>query len=160
MKTTRRALAFRVAMRDPGDVSGLAALFDSGALRPEEVVAILGKTEGNGCVNDFTRSYATHMLAATLGARLGLRPESVAQRVALVMSGGTEGGLSPHFLVLGVREEAARAPAPSPSASASRRSCRRRRWGGWRRSAPRRRRCAWPWAMPGSPTRRRCTTCR
>jgi cyanuric acid amidohydrolase len=105
MKTTRRALAFRVPMRDPGDVSGVVALFDSGALRPEEVVAILGKTEGNGCVNDFTRAYATSMLSATLGARMGLPSESVTQRVALVMSGGTEGGLSPHFLVLGVREE-------------------------------------------------------
>lgn len=105
MKTTRRALAFRLPMRDPGDVSGVVTLFDSGALRPEEVVAILGKTEGNGCVNDFSRAYASSMLSATLGARMGLPPESVAHRIALVMSGGTEGGLSPHFLVLGAREE-------------------------------------------------------
>eukprot|EP01031_Cornospumella_fuschlensis_P047414 gene47413-58076_t len=45
-------------MRHPGDVSAIAALFDEGALAPAEVVAILGKTEGNGCVNDFTRAYA------------------------------------------------------------------------------------------------------
>jgi hypothetical protein len=31
---------------------------------------------------------------------------AVMARVALVMSGGTEGGLSPHFLVLAVREVA------------------------------------------------------
>ncbi len=36
------------------------------------------------------------------GARLDLRCEKV--DVAIVMSGGTEGGLSPHFLVFGVRE--------------------------------------------------------
>ena len=105
----RQALAFRVPMRHPGDVAAIAALFEAGALRPEEVVAILGKTEGNGCVNDFTRAYAVSALAAMLGARLGTTPEAVMARVALVMSGGTEGGLSPHFLVLAVREVAAAA---------------------------------------------------
>ena len=103
----RQALAFRVPMRHPGDTSGVAALFDAGSLQPGEVVAILGKTEGNGCVNDFTRAYAVSALAAVLGARLGTSPEAVIERVALVMSGGTEGGLSPHFLVLGVREVSA-----------------------------------------------------
>jgi hypothetical protein len=51
---TREALVLRVPTRDPGDVASLEALFDSGAIAPEEVVAIFGKTEGNGCVNDFT----------------------------------------------------------------------------------------------------------
>jgi cyanuric acid amidohydrolase len=55
-------------------------------------------------VNDFTRAYAVSALAAMLGARMGSTPEAVMARVALVMSGGTEGGLSPHFLVLAVRE--------------------------------------------------------
>ena len=105
----RQALAFRVPMRHPGDVSAIAALFEAGALRPGEVVAILGKTEGNGCVNDFTRAYAVSALATMLGARMGTTPEAVMARVALVMSGGTEGGLSPHFLVLAVREVAAAA---------------------------------------------------
>lgn len=103
----RQALAFRVPMRHPGDVSAIAALFEAGTLRPEDVVAILGKTEGNGCVNDFTRAYAVSALAAMLGARLGTTPEAVMARVALVMSGGTEGGLSPHFLALAVREVSA-----------------------------------------------------
>ncbi|MBS7789561.1 ring-opening amidohydrolase [Roseococcus sp. SDR] len=103
----RQALALRVPMRHPGDVSAIAALFDAGALRPEEVVAILGKTEGNGCVNDFTRAYAVSALAGMLGARMGVTPEVVMAQVALVMSGGTEGGLAPHFLVLAVREVAA-----------------------------------------------------
>lgn len=106
----RQALAFRVPMRHPGDTSAVAALFEAGTLQPGEIVAILGKTEGNGCVNDFTRAYAVSALAAMLGARLGTTPEAVMARMALVMSGGTEGGLSPHFLVLGVREVSA-APA-------------------------------------------------
>jgi cyanuric acid amidohydrolase len=84
-------------MRHPGDVSGVEALFDAG-LPPGQVVAILGKTEGNGCVNDFTRAYAVQALNHML-ARRGGRPD-----VAMVMSGGTEGGLSPHFLVFAVGE--------------------------------------------------------
>ncbi len=91
----REAILHRVPMRHPGDVSGVAGLFDAG-LPPASVVAILGKTEGNGCVNDFTRAYAVSSLEALL-ARRGGRPD-----VAMVMSGGTEGGLSPHFLVFAV----------------------------------------------------------
>ena len=61
-------------MRHPGDVSGVEALFDAG-LPPGQVVAILGKTEGNGCVNDFTRAYAVQALQHML-ARRGGRPLS------------------------------------------------------------------------------------
>ena len=109
----RRALVHRVAARHPGDAASVAALFDAGTLRPEEVVAILGKTEGNGCVNDFTRAYAVEALCHMLAARLGSTAAQVAERVAMVMSGGTEGGLSPHFLVFAVREEAAPAGPPA-----------------------------------------------
>lgn len=107
---TRQALVHLVPARHPGDAAAVAALFDSGALDPRQVVAILGKTEGNGCVNDFTRAYAVEALCHMLAPRLGLTAPQVAERVAMVMSGGTEGGLSPHFLVFGVGE----APAPAP----------------------------------------------
>jgi len=96
-----QCLTFRVPMDHPADVSGLAGLFDSGAVRPDEVVAVLGKTEGNGCVNDFTRGYATASLRALLVER-GLSPDQ-ARRTPMVMSGGVEGGLSPHFLVFAAR---------------------------------------------------------
>ncbi|MBR0679904.1 ring-opening amidohydrolase [Roseomonas eburnea] len=99
----RIATVHRVPMRHPGDVSGVAALLDAGALDPADIVAILGKTEGNGCVNDFTRAYAVQALSVMLAGRLALTPEAVAARIAMVMSGGTEGGLSPHFLVFSVR---------------------------------------------------------
>ena len=77
---TRRALLFRVPAKHPGDAAAVSALFDSGALAPAEVVAILGKTEGNGCVNDFTRAYAVQALSLMLGRRLGEAPGSVAER--------------------------------------------------------------------------------
>jgi cyanuric acid amidohydrolase len=100
---TRIASVQRVAMRHPGDVAGVAALIDAG-LNPRRIVAILGKTEGNGCVNDFTRAYAVQALCVMLAARLGTAADDVAARVAMVMSGGTEGGLSPHFIVVSVNE--------------------------------------------------------
>jgi cyanuric acid amidohydrolase len=113
--TTRETLVLRVPMRDPGDVSALAALFDSGAIAPKEVVAIFGKTEGNGCVNDFTRAFSVEMLKVLFAERLGCPRHAVAERVAMVMSGGTEGGLSPHFLIVGVRNHEAGAPTGVPA---------------------------------------------
>jgi cyanuric acid amidohydrolase len=93
----------RVAMQHPGDMSGIERLFDDGAVAPETVIAILGKTEGNGCVNDFTRAYAVFALQVMLARRLKSTPEDVGERVAMVMSGGTEGGLSPHYIVFSVK---------------------------------------------------------
>ncbi len=97
------ALVHRVPMRHPGDTSGLERLLDAGEVRAERILAVLGKTEGNGCVNDHTRGYAVLALQSMLAARLGIAREAVADRVAMVMSGGTEGALSPHFTVLSTR---------------------------------------------------------
>ena len=90
---------YRVPMRHPGDVSAILRLIDEGMLAAGAIAAIFGKTEGNGCVNDFTRGYALSALSAALAPRLGIAPDAVPSRIAMVMSGGTEGGLSPHFLV-------------------------------------------------------------
>ena len=87
----------RVLCSGPGDMGGVQALVASGALRPADIVAVMGKTEGNGCVNDFTRDFATARWCDFLSQYLGCLPSEVGQRVALVMSGGTEGVLSPHF---------------------------------------------------------------
>ena len=43
----------KVLMNNPGDVSGLERLIDAGAVDPSEIVALIGKTEGNGGANDF-----------------------------------------------------------------------------------------------------------
>src|SRR5581483_10363260 len=90
---------FRIATKGPGDVSGLVSLIESGKIDPKSILAILGKTEGNGGVNDFTREYAGAALCAALAPYLGLPPHKVEQRIAFVMSGGTEGVLSPHITV-------------------------------------------------------------
>jgi cyanuric acid amidohydrolase len=89
----------RIPTNGPGDVSGLMALIDSGALNPSSILAVLGKTEGNGGVNDFTREYAVAALCNALSSHLELAPREVEARIAFVMSGGTEGVLSPHITV-------------------------------------------------------------
>jgi len=105
---TRRAFVHRLPASAPDDVSGLATLFRSGEIDARAVVAILGKTEGNGCVNDWSRGFATRALSDAL-ARAGADPEGV----CLVMSGGAEGGLSPHWTVFEARvtDEPSRAGA-------------------------------------------------
>ena len=90
---------FRITMSGPGDVSGLRALVENGVLDPRDIVAILGKTEGNGGVNDFTREYASLSFAILLANYLDCAVGAVDKRVALVMSGGTEGVLSPHATI-------------------------------------------------------------
>src|SRR5204862_8033186 len=81
------------------DLSGLTGLIDAGELDPHHIAAILVKTEGNGGVNDFTREYSCAAMAATLGPYLHLTPAEVEHRIAMVVSGGTEGVLSPHATV-------------------------------------------------------------
>lgn len=90
---------FKFEMSSPDDVSGLKLLFDNGSVKPEDVVAVLAKTEGNGCVNDFTRGYSTLAFKTLLAGYMGIEPELVEKRVAFVMSGGTEGILTPHATV-------------------------------------------------------------
>jgi cyanuric acid amidohydrolase len=105
---------FRLGMSGPGDVSELAALFDQCVLDPAEVVAIIGKTEGNGGVNDFTRGFFTQTLMGLLSERLGIKAAEALERVPCVLSGGTEGVLSPHFCVF-ARRPARSAPESRPA---------------------------------------------
>jgi cyanuric acid amidohydrolase len=87
---------------------GVQALIDQGSLQASQIVAVMGKTEGNGCVNDQTRDFAAISWCHFLAPYLACSPAQVAERVALVMSGGTEGVLAPHFTVV------ARGWVPSP----------------------------------------------
>ena len=89
----------RVPTGGPGDVSGLMGLIETGTIVPADILAVLGKTEGNGGVNDFTREYAVAALREALSPHLGIAPRAVEEKIAFVMSGGTEGVLSPHLTV-------------------------------------------------------------
>lgn len=82
----------RLVASGPGDVSGLSVLIAGGTMR-EAVRAVVGKTEGNGCVNDFSRDLAARAWSDVL-------PDDA----VAVMSGGTEGVLSPHFTLVVQRD--------------------------------------------------------
>jgi cyanuric acid amidohydrolase len=109
-----RTDTFRIAMAGPADLSGLTALIEDGALDPAEIVAILVKTEGNGGVNDFTREYTCTTIAATLAPYLRATNAEVERRIAMVVSGGTEGVLSPHATVFARVPTLRRTNDPSP----------------------------------------------
>jgi cyanuric acid amidohydrolase len=86
----------RISATSPDDVSGIEAAVADGRLDPAGIVAIFGKTEGNGLVNDFSRGFAVQSLLLMLQKHLS---DAQARQVCLVMSGGTEGALAPHWLV-------------------------------------------------------------
>jgi cyanuric acid amidohydrolase len=98
-----RTRIHRIPTSGPDDTSGLRALINAGDLDPSKLIAIIGKTEGNGCVNDFTRAFAVSALTQALGED--------STGVSMVMSGGTEGGLSPHIVTFEVLEDTGPGPA-------------------------------------------------
>jgi cyanuric acid amidohydrolase len=102
-----RAYVHRISAAAPNDTSGIERAIADGRIHPTGIVAILGKTEGNGNVNDFTRGYATQSLTLMLEKHLGAGVKDV----CLVMSGGTEGGMAPHWTVFERRDESASGPA-------------------------------------------------
>jgi cyanuric acid amidohydrolase len=95
----------RLPMAHPGDLSALAALIDGGGVRAGDIRAVIGKTEGNGGLNDFTRGFFTQSLMLLLARHVGAPPAALAARIPCVLSGGTEGALSPHYLVFSVARE-------------------------------------------------------
>lgn len=109
-----RAQVHRISTTGPDDIEGLKAAIAAGTINPRHIVAILGKTEGNGCVNDFTRLLSTQSLKAALAEILGSTLQEVQQRIAFVMSGGTEGGLCPHLLVFEADRSPSRDAVPVP----------------------------------------------
>ena len=100
----KRAQVFRLSMAHPGDLSELDQLITSGQLRAPDVTAIIGKTEGNGGVNDFTRGYFTQTLMALLSRHLNKPAAQLLREIPCVLSGGTEGVMSPHYSVFCIRD--------------------------------------------------------
>src|SRR5258707_358389 len=85
----------KVLMNSPSHVSGLDRLIDAGTIDPNEIVAMIGKTKGNGGANDFPGGLPTLSFSLALARRRGVWAEAGAKGVAFVWSGGTEGVLSP-----------------------------------------------------------------
>src|SRR3954469_23236226 len=103
----------KVPLLSVADASGLADLIDQGVLEADRVVAVIGKTEGNGGVNDYTRIIADRAFREVLMTK-GTRDREAVMQVPIVWSGGTDGVLSPHATIF------ATLPADHPDAQSGR----------------------------------------
>jgi cyanuric acid amidohydrolase len=88
----------KVILENVSDGSGLGRLIDEGVFAADEVLAVIGKTEGNGGVNDFTRILADRAFRDVLLER-GSRPGREVNQIPMVWSGGVDGVLCPHATV-------------------------------------------------------------
>jgi barbiturase len=88
----------KVELKTVMDASGMEACIKSGAFGADEVIAVIGKTEGNGGVNDFTRILADQAFRAVL-KKLGHRGEADIAKIPMVWSGGCDGVITPHATV-------------------------------------------------------------
>ncbi|QIG43954.1 ring-opening amidohydrolase [Nocardioides anomalus] len=87
----------KVPIHSVADASELAKLIDDGVLHADRVIAVIGKTEGNGGVNDYTRIIADRAFREVLIAKGA--PADQVKQVPIVWSGGTDGVISPHATI-------------------------------------------------------------
>src|SRR5258708_1695756 len=80
----------KVELKTVQDASGLEGLIAAGKFGADEVIAVIGKTEGNGGVNDFTRILADQAFRRVL-LKHGTRSEAEIHNVPMVWSGGCDG---------------------------------------------------------------------
>src|SRR2546422_2130484 len=81
----------------PADTSGLQALADAGKIKPDTLVALVGKTEGTGAHDDWGRVWADVALRDWTAKFLGIPVGEVAKHVIFVLSGGCPGVITPHI---------------------------------------------------------------
>jgi ring-opening amidohydrolase-like protein len=94
----------KLELKHVQDASGLAESIALGKLSADRVIAVIGKTEGNGGVNDFTRILADQAFRRVL-ARDGSRSEAAVNAIPMVWSGGCDGVITPHATVFAADEE-------------------------------------------------------
>jgi cyanuric acid amidohydrolase len=81
----------------PADTSGLQKLADEGKIKPDNLVALVGKTEGTGFHDDWGRVWADVALRGWTAGLLGVPVDEVAKHVIFVLSGGCPGVITPHI---------------------------------------------------------------
>lgn len=88
----------KIEIKSVMDASGLEAHIQKGTFKADEVVAVIGKTEGNGGVNDFTRILSDQAFRSVL-KNMGARSEAQIKEIPMVWSGGCDGVITPHATV-------------------------------------------------------------
>src|SRR5580704_14610778 len=88
----------KVELRTVQDASGVETCIKNGQFTADQVIAVIGKTEGNGGVNDFTRILADQAFRRVL-MKHGKRSEADIAKIPMVWSGGCDGVITPHATV-------------------------------------------------------------
>lgn len=88
----------KVELKNVSDASGMENAIKAGQFTADQVIAVIGKTEGNGGVNDFTRILADQGFRRVL-MKMGKRSEAEIHNVPMVWSGGCDGVITPHATV-------------------------------------------------------------
>lgn len=88
----------KIEIKSVMDASGLEEHIAAGRFKADEVIAVIGKTEGNGGVNDFTRILSDQAFRAVL-KRHGTRSDAEIKQIPMVWSGGCDGVITPHATV-------------------------------------------------------------
>jgi cyanuric acid amidohydrolase len=94
----------KVPIHSVADASELGKLVDDGVLDADRIIAVIGKTEGNGGVNDYTRIIADRAFREMIVAK-GSRSMEEVREIPIVWSGGTDGVISPHATVFATLPE-------------------------------------------------------
>ena len=94
----------KIEIRTVNDASGLDEWIESGVVSADQIVAVIGKTEGNGGVNDFTRILSDEAFRQVLMNR-GSRGEDEVAKIPMVWSGGCDGVIAPHAVVFTRNDE-------------------------------------------------------
>src|SRR3954449_6192888 len=102
----------KVPIHSVADASELTKLIEEGVMDATRVVAIIGKTEGNGGVNDYTRIIADRAFREALVEK-GADAEAV-KEIPIVWSGGTDGVISPHATIFATVPEEDVVPSDEP----------------------------------------------
>jgi len=85
----------KIEIKSVSDAYGLDEWIQSGEITADQIVAVIGKTEGNGGVNDFTRILSDQAFRGVL-MRNGSRSEAEIKEIPMVWSGGCDGVITPH----------------------------------------------------------------
>src|ERR1700719_729082 len=88
----------KVELKTVQDASGVEDLIKAGKFTADQVIAVIGKTEGNGGVNDFTRILADQAYRRVL-LKNGSRTEQEIAGIPMVWSGGCDGVITPHATI-------------------------------------------------------------
>ncbi|MEE2746125.1 MAG: ring-opening amidohydrolase [Pseudomonadota bacterium] len=91
-------------IKSVSDASGLDNWIKSGLVSADEIVAVIGKTEGNGGVNDFTRILSDQAFREVL-LNTGTRSSTDVSKVPMVWSGGCDGIITPHAVAFARNQE-------------------------------------------------------